>query len=91
MIQAEITTEQYQELMKQFSELSKQINGRLQDPKTVFLDNADVLKLLKVSRRTLQTWRTEGLISFSQIQNKLYYSLHDINELMQKHYKKRFA
>jgi len=53
-------------------------------------DNADAMKILKVSRRTLQSWRTEGLISFSQIGSKLYYSQQDIKDFMNRNHNKSF-
>ena len=45
---------------------------------------------MKISKRTAQTWRDEVKISFSQVGNKIYYRLSDVEELMQKHYIKAF-
>ncbi|WP_460672948.1 helix-turn-helix domain-containing protein [Larkinella ripae] len=36
--------------------------------------NEDLCKLLSVSKRSLQNWRDEGLIEFSQIGHKIYYT-----------------
>ena len=52
--------------------------------------NDDLIDLLKVSRRTLSTWRDQGLIGFSQIGSKIYYSQSDIEEFMKTHYRKPF-
>ena len=71
--------------------LINQKSEKEKSPALTYLDNADVMRLLKVSRRTLSTWRSDGIISYVQISNKLYYSLADINEMMQRHYQKRFA
>ena len=48
-------------------------------------DNADMMQLLKVSRRTLSTWRETGVITFSQIGSKIYYSQDDIFRFLEKH------
>ena len=47
-----------------------------------------VMKLLDVSRRTLQTWRDEGIIEFSSINNKFYYRVSAINKMLDKHLQK---
>ncbi|SKB64762.1 Helix-turn-helix domain-containing protein [Soonwooa buanensis] len=47
--------------------------------------------MLKISPRTAQTWRDEGKISFSQVGNKIYYKLSDIERTMQEYYNKSFA
>lgn len=54
-----------------------------------FLDNSRIL-LMKISKRTAQTWRDEGKISFSQVGNKIYYKLSDVEKLLQEHYNKSF-
>jgi len=46
---------------------------------------------MKISKRTAQTWRDEGRISFSQVGNKIYYKLSDVEKLLQEHYNKSFA
>lgn len=51
-------------------------------------DNADLMALLHVSRRTLATWRDEGVISFSQYASKIYYSQQDVDIFLEKHHVK---
>jgi DNA-binding transcriptional regulator PaaX len=49
------------------------------DPKKeTFLDNQNSCTI-KISKRTAQTWRDEGKISFSQ-GNKIYYKLSDVEK-----------
>ena len=52
--------------------------------------NDDLIELLKVSRRTLSTWRDQGLIGFSQIGSKIYYSQSDVEKFMNNHYRHPF-
>ncbi len=51
-------------------------------------DNADLMALLHVSRRTLATWRDQGVISFSQFASKIYYSQQDVDIFLEKHHVK---
>ena len=45
---------------------------------------------MHISKRTAQTWRDEGKISFSQIGNKIYYRMSDVQTLLNKNYNKAF-
>ena len=45
----------------------------------------DLIKLLKISRRSLQTWRDTGLIEFSQVNGKFYYRVSAINRMLEAH------
>ncbi len=53
-----------------------------------WLDNQDVLALLKISKRTLQTYRDEAKIPFSQVGNKIYYKATDVEKFLRKGYVK---
>ena len=53
------------------------------------LNTEDVMKLLQVSRRTLQSWRDQGLISFSAIHGKFYYRMSSINKMLDAHLQKQ--
>jgi len=48
------------------------------------LTNPDVEKILKVSQRTLQSWRDSGILKHSKVEGKIYYRLKDIQELINK-------
>ncbi|MEO8762562.1 MAG: helix-turn-helix domain-containing protein [Bacteroidia bacterium] len=86
-----LTKEQYNDLLTKLEAIVKQLNEKEKNPKEVFLDNADFIQLMKISKRTAQTWRDEGKISFSQVGSKIYYRLHDVEQLMEKHYIKSFS
>ena len=51
-----------------------------------WVDNQDVMLLLHISPRTLQTLRTNGTLSFSRIGNKLYYRTEDIQRILKDNY-----
>jgi len=48
------------------------------------LDNQDVSLLLNVSHRTLQRYRTEGLLPFFKLGQKIYYKQSDVREFVYK-------
>ncbi|MDR2533447.1 MAG: helix-turn-helix domain-containing protein [Tannerellaceae bacterium] len=47
------------------------------------MDSADVCRALRISKRTLQTWRNNGKIPYSMLGGKVYYRQSDINDLLQ--------
>ena len=52
-----------------------------------WLDNQDVMFLLHISIRTLQTLRSNGTLPYSRINNKIYYRRKDIQQILADHYK----
>ena len=71
------------EELKIISEKLEKIEATLKKNNPI-LTTEDVMNLMKVSRRSLQTWRDEGLIEFSTIKGKFYYRLSAINSLLNK-------
>ena len=84
------TKDQFTDLMTKLDTIQNQISLKSERKKETFLDNQEFLLLLKISKRTAQTWRDEGKISFSQVGNKIYYKLSDVEKLMQENYNKAF-
>lgn len=58
---------------------------QVKDPQFIILDNADFIQMFKISSRTAQNWREEGLIEYAQVKGKIYYSITDIKNFLQKH------
>lgn len=85
-----LSKEQFNSLATSIEEIKTKITAENKKPSENYLDNQEFLLLMKISKRTAQTWRDEGKISFSQVGNKIYYRLSDVEELMQKHYIKAF-
>lgn len=54
----------------------------IEDP---ILDTEDLMKLLKISRRSLQTWRDTGIIEFSQVNGKFFYRASAVNKMLETH------
>lgn len=51
-----------------------------------WLTGEDVISILRISTRTLSSYRTRGIIPFSQIGRKIYYKTSDIEEYLNQHY-----
>lgn len=68
-----------EQLMREFK--LKQIR----DPEFVILDNADFIQMFKISSKTAQTWRDDGLVQYAQVKGKIYYKLSDIQDFLNRH------
>lgn len=53
-----------------------------------WLDIQEVCWLLKISKRTLQYYRDNKVLPYSQIGGKIYFKAADIDEHLQTHYNK---
>jgi len=75
------------EILNLLRELNEKLtNLANRNPSFRWLDIADTCKILKISTRTLQNYRDEAKIGFSQIGSKIYFSLEDIERFMKEHY-----
>ena len=65
----------FSELFKEFTEVKATLEKVLSSIKSHedLWDNADIIKNWKVSERTLADWRKKGLISYVQVQSKIWY------------------
>jgi MerR family transcriptional regulator, repressor of the yfmOP operon len=51
-----------------------------------WLSTDEVCHLLMISKRTLQSYRDQKTLPFSQIGRKIYYKSLDIDEYLERHY-----
>lgn len=49
---------------------------------STFYDNVDMMRLFKVSARTLQRWRDEKIVPFKKLGGKIYYIPQKVEEMM---------
>jgi hypothetical protein len=62
-------------------------NNPAEQPKlSDWLDNQNVMQALHISPRTLQTLRSNGILPFSKIGNKIYYRRQDIIKILSDNY-----
>ena len=86
-----LSKEQFDVMMSKIDEIHLKLTAKILPKQDVFLDNEEFIKMLKISRRTAQSWRDEGKVSFSQIGNKIYYKLSDVEKALDEYYNKSFS
>ncbi|WP_299523479.1 helix-turn-helix domain-containing protein [uncultured Lutibacter sp.] len=79
-----LSVEQFTKIENSIEELKKKIEGSQKSPKITFLDNQEFIQLMNISKRTAQTWRDNSVIPFSQIGNKIYYKISNVEMLLEK-------
>ncbi|GHT76270.1 DNA-binding protein [Bacteroidia bacterium] len=74
----------FEQMMQSFESFVGQVKKLCQNRqnKNEWLNNDEVCKLLKISKRTLQACRDNGIIPFSQIGHKCYYRVVDIEQFI---------
>lgn len=83
-----ISENEFNEIHNKLEEISVQLqNINRENPFSErWLDNQEVCLILKISKRTLQNYRDNGVLPFSQIGNKIYYKSSDIEKHLEKNY-----
>ncbi|GAB3903326.1 hypothetical protein GCM10028803_31570 [Larkinella knui] len=71
-------------LVRDLEEMIQATTRNTHEGRQAVYDNDDLCKKLKVSKRTLQNWRDDGLIEFSQIGHKIYYTEQAVNQMLEK-------
>lgn len=75
------TFEQMKECFEDFFRQIKNLCGENQD-KEKWIGKEDVCEFLQISPRTLQAYRDNGILPYSQIGRKCYYRVSDIENLI---------
>jgi len=83
-----LSKEQFNHIESSIEEIKLRLVRESKKPAEQYVDNQEFMQLMKISKRTSQMWRDENKISFSQIGNKIYYKVSDVEELLAKHYVK---
>ncbi len=79
-----ILIDKLENLERKVDTLNKEAN-----PKQ-WLTVEETCNYLNVSKRTLQSYRDNGILPFSQIGGKIYFEVSDLKTYLQKHYKPAF-
>lgn len=79
-----------EELSKDFTLIKEYIMSVNQSKSTMlnetWMDGQEVMLLLKISKRTLQSMRDNGTLPFSRINGKFYYKTEDIQIMLESNY-----
>jgi hypothetical protein len=78
-----------QQMLEKLELLNQKLDQSKKEPLTgVWLDNQETCQVLKISKRTLQVYRDNGLLPYSQVGGKIYFRITDIEDHLQRHYVK---
>jgi hypothetical protein len=93
MSEKAITVEDYRVLLAKLETLHQEIIKlkvvKDNDPGAGWLDNNDLVRILRVSKRQLQNYRDQGVLPFSQHGSKIYYRWEDVESYLMRNYKGR--
>ena len=78
--------EKIQAIFESIEQIRKEVTVIQKNPKEVFFDSQQLMEVLNISKSTLQKLRNNGLIGFSQVHGKFFYSQSDINDMIKKNY-----
>lgn len=78
--------EEVKEILNRLDRISLELKqSQRTQPEEIWYDNQEFLSIMNISKRTAAYWRTEEIISYSQVGNKIYYNLADILDLLKKY------
>ena len=82
----------YQRLSEKIDNLDRKLDLKqgLNSSSETWLDIMEACAFLKVSKRTLQNYRDDGTLPFSQVGGKIYFKVADLEQHLSKHYVKAF-
>ncbi len=86
-----IPKEVYQQLLTKLDAINNFIIKASKPSQEQWLNNKEVCIMLNVSSRTLQNYRDNGILPFSQHGHKIQYKLSDVEAHLNKGYVKPFA
>jgi hypothetical protein len=77
-------------LSKKLSEIGKDLSSLINTDKVFdsdekLLDNQDLAFMLKCSHRTLQRYRSDGVLPFLKLRQKIYYRAVDVRTFVKEH------
>lgn len=72
--------EKVERFINQMDDLCLRHNKKI----SLWLDNADVCRTLNISKRTLQTYRDNGTIPYTQINHKMFYKPKDVEKVLER-------
>lgn len=73
-------------MMERFEDFTRKVESRCDaagDKRlSEWLDSQDACIILNVTKRTLQTYRDNGMLPFTRIENKIYYRPADVERVI---------
>ena len=91
-----LTSDYFDGILRRMRKVSDTLTDRAKGIKPLFggtrlLTDPEACAILTVGKRTMQEYRTNGIVPYYLIAGKVLYREQDLEELLQRHYKKPFA
>ena len=83
-----VLPEQLQVVVDRLEKVEKALKTEQRNIEDPILDSEGVMKILNISRRTLQNMRDERLLEYSQVNGKFYYRMSAINRMLDSNIRK---
>ena len=80
-----IDTEAFNQLMKKLDVIEEKMNQPSTSLEELWLDNEQLCNYLNISTRTLQTYRDNAVLKYSQYGAKIWYRYQDVQTFLEKH------
>jgi excisionase family DNA binding protein len=83
-----IETQEFKKVLESIERIKAQVDfikNSLPDYNR-WLTPDEACSLLKVSKRTLQTYRDKGLLNFSKVQGRVFIKVSDIEKMLERNY-----
>ncbi len=78
--------EAIQAALERLEQLCNKYSGNYEYNSLKVYSNKELSTLLSISEKTLRQYRNEGLISYSRVDDKFWYTQNDVDEFLQKHH-----
>ena len=86
-----MTKKDFDGIVQRLDEISQKLSSKEKKPSEIWITNEELMELLQLSRRTIQHFRDDNMIAFSIIGNRIYYRMTDVEDLLNRHYRKRLV
>lgn len=80
-----MTDDQFNLILKRLDAIQQKLDIHAGTQPEDWLDNSDIIRLLKISKNTAAAWREKGILPFTKIGKKIYYQETEIRHLMKRH------
>lgn len=80
--------EQFEKLLSKIDSHFAKFANNIEFADDPIIDNSRFIELMGISTKLAQSWRDKGMISYSQVNNKIFYRKSDIVELLNNYHVK---
>jgi excisionase family DNA binding protein len=84
-----IETEAFNQIMNKLESIENRLTDKAEKPEELWLDSEQLCAYLNISNRTLQNYRDNGVIAFSQFGAKIWYKYKDVQAFLESNKKEK--